>query len=109
MNHPTERKHPAVKVRYTEDEFTRLKKAFARSTCHTIAGYVRKLSLEQPVEIVNRNASFDDFVGEVVRLREEMTAIRQLPGWTTEQRVRLIFLESDIQATIDKIAKLCMQ
>jgi len=109
MNHPTERKHPAVKVRYTADEFTRLKKAFARSTCHTIAGYVRRLSLEQPVEIFHRNASFDNFVGEVLLLRQEMTAIRQLPGWTTEQRVRLIFLEAEIQATIDKIAKLCMQ
>jgi len=109
MNHPTERKHPAVKVRYTADEFTRLKKAFARSTCHTIAGYVRRLSLEQPVEIVNRNASFDDFVGEVARLREEMSAIRQLPGWTTEQRVRLIFQEAEIQSSIDKISKLCMQ
>ena len=109
MNHPTEHKHTAVKVRYTAEEFTRLKKAFARSTCHTIAGYVRKLSLEQPVEIVNRNASFDDFVGEIVRLREEMTVIRQLPGWTTEQRVRLIFLEAEIQSSIDKITKLCMQ
>jgi len=109
MNNPIERKHTAVKVRYTPDEFTRLKKAFARSTCHTIASYVRRLSLEQPVEIVHRNASFDDFVGEIVRLREEMAAIRQLPGWTTEQRVRMIFLEAEIQSSVDKIAKLCMQ
>ncbi len=108
MNNPAERKHLAVKVRYTVEEFTRLKKAFARSSCRTIAGYVRRLSLLQPVEILHRNASFDDFVGEIVRLRQEMAAIRELACWTPDQRARLLTLQTEIQSSIDKIAKQCM-
>jgi hypothetical protein len=108
MNNQTERKHTAVKVRYTAEDFTRLKKAFARSTCRTIAGYIRKLSLQQPVEILHRNASFDDFVGEIVRLREEMSAVHHIASWTPDQRARLLFLQAEIQSSIDKIAKLCM-
>jgi hypothetical protein len=109
MTSPAEHKQKiAVKVRYTPEEFIRLKKAFAKTTCRTIASYVRRLSLEQPVEITHRNASFDDFVSEAIRLREEMLAIRQLTVWTPDQLGRLIDLGSEIQSSIDKIARLCM-
>jgi hypothetical protein len=108
MNNPTERKHTAVKVRYTAEEFIRLKKAFARSTCRTIAGYVRRISLQQPVEILQRNASFDEFIGEVICLRKEMASIRELSNWSTDHHARLLELQAGIQTSIDKIAKLCM-
>lgn len=95
-------------ILYSEEEYRQLKKVFARSVSRTISSYVRKVSLEEPVEMINRNASFDDFIGEIVQLRIEMTAIRKMGLLSGESQARLIDLHEEIQKTITKIAELCM-
>ncbi|GGB23926.1 hypothetical protein [Puia dinghuensis] len=109
MQKPADYKRPEVRVRYSVEEFHRLKLGYARTTCNTLGGYVRKVSLGQPVEIVHRNKSFDDFVGEIVLLRKEMAALRQDHRLSPGEQAQLVLLHQKIQTTIDKIVQLCMQ
>ena len=109
MQKPADNKRPEVRVRYTVEEFHRLKQGYVRTTCNTLGGYVRKVSLGQPVEIINRNKSFDDFVQEIVLLRKEMAALRQDNRSSPGQHAHLELLHQKIQTTIDKIVQLCMQ
>jgi hypothetical protein len=92
---------------YNEDEFKRLKLLFARSLCHSIAGYVRKVSLEDPVEIAVRNESFDAFIEEIIQLRKEMAAVRKEAAFEPGLE-KIIQLQEDIKGIINKIAELCM-
>jgi hypothetical protein len=92
---------------YNEDEFKRLKLLFAKSLCHSIAGYVRKVSLEDPVEIAVRNESFDDFVGEIIQLRKEMTSLRKEAAFAPALE-KIIQVQEDIKSIINKIIELCM-
>jgi hypothetical protein len=95
-------------ILYTPEEFQQLKKLFSRSVCKTVTGYAHNVSLELPVEILTRNASFDSFIEEIVKLRREMAQIRTL-AFTPEREGQLIRLHDDIRTTINKIADLCMQ
>ena len=96
-------------VYYTEEEYNTLHKYFMQSNCRHLAVYVRKLSLRAPIEISWRNASFDDFIGEIIPLRKEMAAIRRAGNLTPDNQEQLIRLHQSIQTGIDKIARLCMQ
>ncbi|HLZ88129.1 MAG TPA: hypothetical protein VKQ52_12835 [Puia sp.] len=107
MKKETSHKRGEVKVRYTAEDFIRVKKAFARSTCTTIAGYVRKISLGEPIEIITRNASFDTFIEEIVLLRKEMAVLRTQINLSPADQANLFRLHEHIQQTIDKIAALC--
>ena len=95
-------------ILYTEEEFMRLKKLFVRSVSRTLSSYIRKVSLEEPVEVIERNGSFDRFIEEIVELRREMAAIRKTNGISPELANRLILLHESIQSTINQIAELCM-
>jgi hypothetical protein len=108
MQRPVNNKRPEIRVRYTAEEFARLKKAFIKTTCGTIGSYARKMSLGEPIEVISRNGSFDAFVEEIVLLRIEMAAIRKNDRLTTENQQILVRLHQQIQQTIDKIARLCM-
>ena len=98
-----------LKIRYSEEEFVRLKMHFARGNTRNLNAYVRKVSLQEPVEFVVRNGSFDSFIDEIVALRKEMTATRQHFTLTTEQKERLVQIHEEIRLLVNKIAKLCIQ
>jgi hypothetical protein len=103
-----DKREARVVVLYTPKEYSWLKEQFARSTCHTVSGYIRKVSLENPVEIAVRNVSFDEFVGEIIQLQKEMDSIRKETPFTHEQLERLIRLHGDIKSNTNKIVELCM-
>jgi hypothetical protein len=92
---------------FNPEEFTKLKKLYARSASKTPSRYVRKVSLEEPVEIVVRNLSFDAFVEEVIRLRRELGLIRTKPLSRQTEEV-IVRLHENIRININKIADLCM-
>ncbi|HXB06796.1 MAG TPA: hypothetical protein VNW04_06765 [Puia sp.] len=108
MQKPVNNKRPELRVRYSPEEFARLKKAFARTAYNQIGTYARKMTLGEPIEIVQRNGSFDAFVEEIGLLRKELAAIRQEGGWSSEHQQQLILLQQQIQALINKIVLLCM-
>ena len=62
-------------VRFTPDEFDQLQARFRRSTSRRISDYARKLLLNEPVKIRQHNQSLDDFMAELIVLRNELNAI----------------------------------
>jgi len=83
------KRNERVILLYNEEEFKKLKKLFSRSICKSISRYVRKISLEEPVEMIYRNLSFDAFIEEVTQLRKELSLIRQL-SLTPERELLII-------------------
>ena len=96
-----------VIVLYSDEEFETLRKLFARSICRSYGGYVRKVSLEEPIGMVIRNGSFDAFIEEVIVLRKAMLEIYREGKWNAANQERLVQLHEEIQRVINKIAILC--
>src|SRR6266568_3738390 len=64
-----------VHVRFTDREFEKIQALFARSTCRKLSEYVRLVLLNKAVTINQRNQSLDDFMAEMIALRNELNAI----------------------------------
>jgi hypothetical protein len=64
-----------VTVRYKPEELKQVKKQFKNTTCRKISEYIRKTSLHKPVVITYRNQSADDFLSEMIQLKNELNAI----------------------------------
>lgn len=62
-------------LRMSEEEHKSLIKAFRKSTCRKLAEYARKALLAKPVVGSYRNQSLDDFMAEMIRLRNELSAV----------------------------------
>jgi len=61
-------------VRLNSEEYQQVQKHFKRTTCRKISEYARKILLTKPVTVNHRNASLDELMGELIRLRNELTA-----------------------------------
>ena len=62
-------------IRLTPDEYKKINDRFEASTCRKISEYSRKLLLQKPVTIYTRNQSLDDFMTEMILLRNELNAL----------------------------------
>lgn len=56
-------------------EYKKLHAGFSTSTKQKISSYARDILLDKPVTIYTRNQSVDDFVTEMIQLRNELKAI----------------------------------
>lgn len=52
-----------------------LEKKFKATTCRKLGDYIRKSSLSKPLVVTYRNQSADDFLAEMVKLKNELNAI----------------------------------
>ena len=92
---------------YNAKEAKKLDALFSRSTCQTLGEYIRKVSLEEPVEMTYRNLSLDRVVDELIELRNTMESVRgQWPGDCAKVD-QLIRIQEEIKQIINKIADLC--
>lgn len=73
VNKTNRTKH--LHVRFTPKEFEKINEQFTRTTCRKISEYVRKVLLDKPVKVNQRNQSLDDFMAELIKLRGELNAI----------------------------------
>jgi hypothetical protein len=64
-----------VHVRFIDEEFEKIQAQFTRSTCRKLSEYVRRFLLNRPVTMNQRNQSLDDFMAEMIVLRNELNAI----------------------------------
>ncbi len=64
-----------VTVRYKPAELAQLNKQFKATTSKKLGEYIRKVSLQKPVSVLHRNQSADDFLAEMVQLKNELNAI----------------------------------
>ena len=64
-----------VTVRFTDEEFRKLNMGFKSTTKRRLSGYIRTVLLHDPITVYSRNQSFDDFVAEMILLKNELKAI----------------------------------
>jgi hypothetical protein len=64
-----------VNIRLTEVELEKINKQFSNSACQKLSEYARKKLMDKPVVIRYRNQSIDDFVSQMILLRNELSAI----------------------------------
>ncbi|HEY4291373.1 MAG TPA: hypothetical protein VGN00_29935 [Puia sp.] len=77
-----------LNLRLTQQEWDKVHRLAANSTCRSISEYARKVLVQKPVRVYYRNQSFDDFEEQMVRLLPQLdtygnnfaTAIQKLEG-----------------------------
>ena len=62
-------------IRLNEDEETKINKLYSRTTSNGLSEYARDVLLKEPVTIFYRNQSADDFLAEMIQLKNELNAI----------------------------------
>ena len=62
-------------LRLSNDEHAQIHKAFSKTTCQKLSDYARKILLGKPMVSKYRNQSLDDFMAEMIRLRQELNAV----------------------------------
>jgi hypothetical protein len=64
-----------ITLRLTLAEWEQLNSRFKTTTCRKFSDYLRKVLLTGRVTILTRNQSLDDFMTEMIQLRNELSAI----------------------------------
>lgn len=62
-------------IRLSKEEEKTLLELQSRTTCRSLSEYGRNVLLKEPVIVLHRNASADDFLEEMVGLKGELNAI----------------------------------
>ncbi|MBO9683394.1 MAG: plasmid mobilization relaxosome protein MobC [Flavisolibacter sp.] len=64
-----------LQVRLTIKEVAQINDAFSKSIYRKLSDFARKKLLDKPVSVYSRSQSLDDFMAEMIKLREELNAI----------------------------------
>ena len=64
-----------IGLRLTPKEYEQVEKKWKTSTCRKLSDYVRRIIFEKPIVATYRNQSFDDFMTEAIKLRNELNGI----------------------------------
>ena len=64
-----------LQVRLTPEELKAIKQSASHSTSRKFSDYIRKVILGKPVILTHRNQSLDDFMTEMIALKNELNAI----------------------------------
>ena len=64
-----------IGLRLTPEEYAKIEQKWKASTCRKLSDYVRRKLFEKPVTSFYRNQSLDDFMAEMVLLRNELNHI----------------------------------
>lgn len=75
MKEPKKVRSRWLNIRLNEEEETQIKKLFSRSTCNSLGEYARDLLLKNPIHFFYRNQSADEFLAEMILLKQELNAI----------------------------------
>jgi hypothetical protein len=64
-----------IYIRLKPSDFNIIHKRFSSSTCKKLSEYARDVLLNKQVTINQRNQSLDDFMAEMIKLRNELNKI----------------------------------
>src|SRR5688500_9208256 len=64
-----------VTVRFTEVEYNKINTSFKATTKRKLSDYIRYVLLDKPVTVYTSSKSLDDFLTEMILLRNELSAI----------------------------------
>jgi hypothetical protein len=62
-------------IRLNDDEEKKLKKLYGRTTSNALSEYARNVLLREPVNVLYRNQTADEFLEEMILLKKELNAI----------------------------------
>ncbi len=82
-----------VTVRFKPDEYNKVNVSFKATTKKKLSEYIRYVLLEKPVTVYTRDQSVDELMTELVRLRNELSAI----GSNFNQLVKRLHTASHFQ------------
>ena len=64
-----------VGVRFKPDEYRILFDKCRLTTCRQLSEYIRRVLFERKITVYSRSKSLDEFMAEMIRLRNELSAI----------------------------------
>lgn len=64
-----------IGLRLTLKEYEQVEKKWKATTCRKLSDYVRRSLFEKPIVTTYRNQSLDDYMSEMMRLRNELNGI----------------------------------
>ena len=126
MKNPIELRIHKLTLCLNEKELARVRQKFSGTTCRNLSEYIRKAVLAKPVTFNQRNASLDEAMQELTRLRTQLLDIHsdweksferlastadqgQLPMWLAQHEIdRRKFLAhlQEIKSHITRAAQL---
>ena len=62
-------------IRLKEEDYNKINGKFSKSTCRKLSEYARRVLLDKVITVNQRNQSLDDFMTEMIKLRNELNAI----------------------------------
>jgi hypothetical protein len=75
MNEKKTNRTRVVTLRLTTNEYEKMEAKFKTTTCRKLSDYMRYVLLEKRLTVFTRNKSMDDFMAELILLRNELNAI----------------------------------
>ena len=116
-------------IRLSESEHRAISKQYTGSTCRKLSEFARLKLLEKPIITYYRNRSMDDFMAELMKLREDLNAVGNnfnqavkklhslnqtgATGWfitaTQKDRDSLLEKTEEIKMSIQKFAERWLQ
>ncbi|WP_276480997.1 plasmid mobilization protein [Paraflavitalea pollutisoli] len=110
-------------VRFTALEYETLHNRCNKTTCKNISQYARKMLLQKPVTIYQRNQSLDEMMPHLIALKNDLNAIannynqvvrklhliqniQDLQSWGPQHEIIVRILSDKIAGTKTLIAKL---
>lgn len=64
-----------VGLRFTPEEYAKIERKWKASTSRKLSDYIRKHLFDKPITTNYRNQSLDEFMLEIIRLRNELGAL----------------------------------
>ena len=75
MKEKKTRRNKWLTIRLSDDEEKKLLSFYKKATSNGLSEYARDVLLKDPVYIIYRNQSADDFLSEMIELKKELNAI----------------------------------
>jgi hypothetical protein len=75
MNSTNNKRYKWLHIRLKEDEHIKINDKFSKSTCRKLSEYARRVLLDKVITVNTRNQSLDDFMTEMIKLRNELNSI----------------------------------
>jgi hypothetical protein len=64
-----------IGLRLTAKEYEKVEKKWKASTCRKPSDYVRRSIFEKPIVTTYRNQSLDDFMAEIIKLKNDLNSV----------------------------------
>ena len=90
-----------ITLRLAPAEYEQLKNKCKNTTCRKLSEYIRKVLLTGKVIVLTRNQSLDDFMAEMIALRNELAAL----GNNYNQAVHKLHILNNLSEFRDWILK----